>query len=386
MKLKPFHIFAPIMRVNEDERTVEAYAFVNEVVDGEGGVRLKRTSMEAATPDYMQWANVRRMHQADAVGVAKNVEWDDTGAKMTLEVVDEDAWQKCKRGVYKGLSVGVSATVMRGKDVEKCKWFETSLVDRPKDPGAVFIAVRAEGVDGDGEFEVEQLEPDGDTDLPDNEQRVEGDPAPELDADGNPITRADSDSKPSKPEKLTIYDCGSRYCRHTTEGGAQECMESQQAGLAQEIDWLEKALKDLKARKRAEDGGEEDPTIERLEDADPETVLARAQDLVTENSALLSRAETAEADLARVQTALTAAKERVVTLENMPAGAKPPVRFPHALERTFAANQDDPQIKRALDARADLSRLEQEAKAEPDEGKRQKIVERMIALQAEVAV
>ncbi len=146
-EMKPIHVFAEIERVDEDARTVEAYAFVNEVVEGEGGIRLKRSAMEEATGDYLKWANVRRMHQADAVGVAHSVEWDARGARMVLEVVDDDAWNKVRRGVYKGLSVGVQATLMRGKDVEKCRWIETSLVDRPKDPGAVILAVRVEDLD-----------------------------------------------------------------------------------------------------------------------------------------------------------------------------------------------------------------------------------------------
>ena len=126
-KMNPIYLFAEIERVDEDARTVEAYAFVNEVVEGEGGIRLKRSAMEEATGDYLKWSNVRRMHQADAVGVAHSVEWDAHGARMVLEIVDDDAWTKVKRGVYKGLSVGVQATVMRGKDVVKCRWIETSL-------------------------------------------------------------------------------------------------------------------------------------------------------------------------------------------------------------------------------------------------------------------
>ena len=138
-----FQIFAPLERVDPAERRVTAYAFVNETVEGEGGLRLRRSAMEAATPDYMRWANVRRMHQPDAVGVAEQVEWDGAGARMSLRVVDDDAWEKIVAGVYKGLSVGVVPTVVQGKDVLACRWVETSLVDRPRDPDARIVAVRA---------------------------------------------------------------------------------------------------------------------------------------------------------------------------------------------------------------------------------------------------
>lgn len=142
-EMKPMTWWAEIQRVLESSRQVEAYAFVNEVVEGEGGLRLRRAAMESATEEYMRWANVRRMHQADAVGVVESLTWDDHGAKLRLRIVDEDAWAKVQAGVYKGLSVGVIPTVMQGTDVLACRWIETSLVDRPKDPDARIVAFRA---------------------------------------------------------------------------------------------------------------------------------------------------------------------------------------------------------------------------------------------------
>ena len=157
-RMKAVHAFLPISRVNDEQRTVEAYGFVNETVKGEGGIRLKRTSMEAATPDYMKWANIREMHRADsAVGTTSSVKWDEKGAHMTLRVTDDAAWEKVKSGVYKGLSVGVIPEVMRGKDVEKCCWMETSLVDRPADPDAKITVFRADGFDPEAEHDVQQL-------------------------------------------------------------------------------------------------------------------------------------------------------------------------------------------------------------------------------------
>lgn len=308
MKLKPIEIFAPIERVNDDARTVEAYAFVNEVVEGEGGMRLKRTSMEAATPDYMAWANVRRMHQPDAVGVAHDVQWDERGARMTVEVVDDDAWNKVKRGVYKGLSVGVVGTVVRGKDVEKCRWIETSLVDRPKDPDARILVVRAEDADAAAEFDAEELP----------------------DATGDPDVQA-------------------RMAR-------LEQVESRLAEVEAELE--QKAA--LQAQRFATLSEERDNLATRLETAEGELAIARAD--------------------------LTAAKERIVTLERQPVPQKPPVRFPHAVERTFAANEEEPEIKRALDARAEIKRLSDLAKNEPDESKRADLARQIIVRQAETAI
>lgn len=293
--IKPIHLFAPIERVNDDERTITAYAFRNEVVDGEGGVRLRRTAMEAATDDYMQWANIRRMHQPDPVGVAQAVEWDDKGALMTLRVQDDDAWNKVKAGVYKGLSVGVLPRVMRGREVTACKWFETSLVDRPKDTDCNFLVVRAEGVDPEAAVEVEvedapeeraeggeQVEERGEdapAEEPEEEQRGETITLPAdwtaedveafnrwagLTPNSAELARAlTSSDVPSRenlegPKGDTHYSCGAEgICHgHTTRGGAQECMERQDQGLDQHISALEEHLEGLKAKRRAELGGD----------------------------------------------------------------------------------------------------------------------------------
>lgn len=141
-------LYVPVTRINEEERVVEGIAFANEVVEGEGGLRLSRTSMKAATPDYLRWGAVREMHQPSAVGRALSVEWQESGAAvLRVKVVDDQAWSKVKQGVYQGFSVGVLPKLIRGGTVEQCTWVETSLVDRPKDPGAVFLAFRADGLD-----------------------------------------------------------------------------------------------------------------------------------------------------------------------------------------------------------------------------------------------
>ncbi len=151
--MKPMQFFVPISRMDPTNRTIEGYGFVNEVVEGEGGVRLKRKAMEEATPDYMKWANVREMHGSKAVGVTESVTWDDKGALMRMTIADDDAWAKCQAGVYKGLSVGVRGNVMRGRNVERCTWLETSLVDRPADPDAKMTVCRSADIKTDEDMQ-----------------------------------------------------------------------------------------------------------------------------------------------------------------------------------------------------------------------------------------
>ena len=154
-KMKPIHLFGEISRVDDEQRIVEGYAFVNESVPGEGGIKLKRSAMEAATADYVTNGTSREMHQPIAAGKPLDVTWDEKGAYLRVKVVDDQAWNKVKEGVYKGFSIGVNAKVMRGKDVTACEWWDSSLVDRGKDKDATFSVWRAVGIDADAEVDVE---------------------------------------------------------------------------------------------------------------------------------------------------------------------------------------------------------------------------------------
>jgi hypothetical protein len=157
-KMDLIRVFVPIERIDEEKREVTGYAFVNEVVEGEGGVRLKRTTMQTATPDYTKWGCVREMHGNNAAGTAVEVKWDAKGALLRAKIVDDQAWVKCKEKVYKGFSVGVRALQMRGLNVEKALWYETSLVDRPADGDAIFTLVRGDATDAGGELDVDILQ------------------------------------------------------------------------------------------------------------------------------------------------------------------------------------------------------------------------------------
>lgn len=180
---KPIELFVPFdydrIERQGDALLVEGYAFVNETVTGENGIRLKRKAMENATPDYMRFGALREMHQRSAAGTCMAVLWDDRGAKITAKIVDPVARLKVEERVYKGFSVGVLPTVVRGKDVEMCEWSETSLVDRPKDPDAL-IVFRAAGYDPNQEFDV-QVWDAGEEILPGESRDPEPLPASPLD-------------------------------------------------------------------------------------------------------------------------------------------------------------------------------------------------------------
>ena len=343
------YLFAPIERVNEEERTVEAYAFVNEVVDGEGGVRLKRSAMEAATPDYMAWANIRRQHQPDPVGVARSVNWDQTGARMVVEVVDDDAWEKVKRGVFKGLSVGVRPTVMRGKSVDACTWIETSLVDRPKDPDARFMAIRAEGIED--EYEVEERGRFND-DLGERE--------------ANTLRNFASERLWS-----ILWDI-----QNWEEGKTPEEREAE-ARIA--IDEFRDYVAPIIGRKE----------MEAPEDRADEPLIVRGQPITIEVVEGLyeqvSRAEEAQEELKRsvaeVTGQLGTAQGRISELEKTPRRTEPPVRYPAALERTVTAEAQAAGRKTEIERR--IAELSVPKAGTPDEVQRAAVAE-IGALKAEL--
>ncbi len=333
--MRAMHVPFEIQRVNEEERTVEAYAFVNEVVDGEGGIRLKRSSMEAATPDYMNWANVRQMHTPSAVGVAKSVTWDERGARMVLEVVDDEAWKKVQRGVYKGLSVGVAPTVMRGKDVEKCRWIETSLVDRPKDPGAIITAVRS--ADFSEEFEVEVLE----------EQRAE-------DAETTPPAPSEEEIARGMFNDMVREQEGGTLRYFALEALAQ-CLYRIQCGEA--------ADKEAQVRTVCKEFANYIvPIVARAElDEGLLSRLASAggprQEPSSAYEELTTRFETVTTQLAEALTRVESAEAEVERLKKQPAPKPIAKAGPVAIDRTFLANEIEASETRVSELKAELQRL-----------------------------
>lgn len=150
---KIVNLYAPFTRRDDESRIVEGYCYVTPDV-GDGLV-IPRAVMEEMTTDYSRWANVRMMHQPKPIGTALEIEWDARGCFMRCKIVDDDAWKLVKEGVLRGFSVGVKAKAAKRRgdgqaEMIRGVWFETSLVDRPKDPETPVTVVRAEGEDVEG--------------------------------------------------------------------------------------------------------------------------------------------------------------------------------------------------------------------------------------------
>ena len=90
------------------------------------------------------------MHTLSAVGTLEQIQFDDAAKKIEVaaKVIDDDAWKKCKSGVYCGFSIG-GRYAKTWQDGSLTRYIadpsEVSLVDRPAIPSATFELVKADG-------------------------------------------------------------------------------------------------------------------------------------------------------------------------------------------------------------------------------------------------
>ena len=152
--------FASFEKAAPEQRVVVGYAS-SERVDGQNDV-VDSEALSQALGDYMQWANLREMHQPKAVGkvlsatpVRGTIQLKD-GSKLTnplrivAQIIDSETWEKVKTGVLKGFSIGgkvlqALTQKMNGKEVRRItglQLHEISLVDRPANPDARIILMK----------------------------------------------------------------------------------------------------------------------------------------------------------------------------------------------------------------------------------------------------
>lgn len=155
-----FFKFASFEKAAPEQKVVVGYAS-SERVDGQNDV-VDSEALSQALGDYMQWANLREMHQPKAVGkvlsatpVRGTIQLKD-GSKLTnplrivAQIIDSETWEKVKTGVLKGFSIGgkvlqALTQKMNGKEVRRItglQLHEISLVDRPANPDARIILMK----------------------------------------------------------------------------------------------------------------------------------------------------------------------------------------------------------------------------------------------------
>jgi hypothetical protein len=135
-------MFAPFAKVDEEKRMVFGYATTSSK-DSQDEIVDLDASFEAVD-EWKQWANIKEMHRPEtAVGIAPIIEKHvGVGVYIGAEIVDDLAWKKCQKGVYKGFSIGGRVKERKGNHITKYELREISLVDRPANPDSVFMVAK----------------------------------------------------------------------------------------------------------------------------------------------------------------------------------------------------------------------------------------------------
>lgn len=132
---KRLHFFLPFGKVEKTDdgcRMVSGYASTP-TLDLDGEI-ITLECVKDALPDYMEWRNVRQMHQPLAVGVAKEANVDDVGLFLRAKIVDPACVKLIDEGVLKGYSVGGKKIKQDGNTITQMELIEISVVDRPANP------------------------------------------------------------------------------------------------------------------------------------------------------------------------------------------------------------------------------------------------------------
>jgi hypothetical protein len=151
-----------ITKFDTDKRLVYGIAS-GPLIDGQGEI-ITPAAIKEALPDYMQYGNLRYMHQGeddskgpdiDAVGkvIAAEVK-EDGRTYITAKIFDDNIWAKIKAGILQGFSIGADVLEYTVKMVEgvltpiitRVKINEFSVVDRPAYPEARILAYKMQGV------------------------------------------------------------------------------------------------------------------------------------------------------------------------------------------------------------------------------------------------
>lgn len=397
-QLAPVTLYAQFGRINEETREVDGFCYVNATTSSDNW-DVPREVLEAATPDYLKFGNIREMHQASAVGVVITLEWQEKGCFINVKVVDEAAWDKVRNKVYKGFSIGWNILAVTGNKVTLLDWIETSLVDRPADPDALISAYRALNL-GQAEAEIEEGAAD-ETPTEEVPTRVDTenseDEAPaEIEAEeveSEQIEPAvDALERVTTPEFArvlsTFRDIVSRRENYELQYLAFYTLQDLLYELSNGEEWSDAAglttdERDAAARQaiaefteyivplvvarsqmqRAADAAQS--RAAGIDESEIRTRVAAQTELLTRsNSELSTRIERAESDL-------SGQRQRVedLTADLQRARAGLPVRFPAAFERSFAANAESaaPETKTLVERYRHLSET---LRDEPDAQKR----------------
>ena len=115
------------------------------------GELITADAVRKALPEWLEYGNIREMHERIAAGKAAYAEVrDDNRTHLGAHVVDEGSIRKVRAGVLTGFSLGGDVTQRNADDpsiIEGISLTEISLVDRPCNPDARITLIKMNGAE-----------------------------------------------------------------------------------------------------------------------------------------------------------------------------------------------------------------------------------------------
>ncbi|MCB0207715.1 MAG: hypothetical protein KDJ52_00205 [Anaerolineae bacterium] len=351
--------FLPIAKIDEEKRMVWGLAS-DETVDAEDEV-TDYVATKAAVEEWREWANIREMHGASAVGVAQEIILDDETKSLWIgvKVVDDSAWQKVLDGVYKGFSIGGKALkkiseVIDGRLVRRIIKYiliEISLVDRPANPSARFSLIKREGG-------IPMGKETKDVPAQEEEQRAETVAKGEAAAEE---TAGDADET---TRKMNGEEEG--HQENNEEGAAEEEQEPEQKMTEETVkNIMLGMLKELGLVREEGDGFARSAEVEDLKKS---LDGFQAKDEATESLEKMSgevekvgsNLQKMVGDMAKVASAVGEIEERLERIEQLPQGTGPVLRElsfgavhdqTETVLKSLLADATDPQMREVIGQR-----------------------------------
>lgn len=368
--------YCDILKIDEEGRIVEGVATSPEM-DDEAGIWLGQAyegdvvetdAIRAALPDYMQFANVREMHQPSAAGVVLEArilnEPMEIAGRLLKEgalyirakIVDDQAWTKVKEGVYKGFSIGgkvLSAIIDKingrtARVIKALKMVEISLVDRPRNPASLVLLWK-------GDFSMADDKTNGTTD------NATTQPDATLD-------KMDTDHMKAVIEGLQAMRSGYETARNWT--AAKRCSRA-----IESLSMMEGGDDDG----AADDDDDDDNKAQKGDNPDGAALLKTILDSDGLTKAIQPHLEQIEGriaeaieaidplknDLKATQETLEMLDGRLKHLEEQPAPGGPVLRAVDKSLATDVTNEDDKGSKQTL-SKAQLDEMKLKATTEPN--------------------
>lgn len=150
---RPVEFFVPFTKMDEERGIV--YGYVTTPALDYDKQKIDMTAFAKALPEYLEYGNIREMHQRKAVGKVLNetVTMTDDGCFLGAKIIPQDVKDLVREGVYSGFSVGLADCLLKTEEGvpngvitgDEMKIIEISLVDRPANPQARVSAYKVLG-------------------------------------------------------------------------------------------------------------------------------------------------------------------------------------------------------------------------------------------------